>query len=572
MEALEETGPRLTMRRSRFHDELSTRPDRLSPQELQMLMQIMPEDEDGCVCPDILISVLESLRSEALHNSLVESDVGSLRKHLILLVRRHGLTADSTLPQWVIKKALLQADQLCLSRMQIHVILCLMDPGISGYVDVRIFLRICCTVIPYLFDTEVFNATAQRLSHEQADAARRAELLELEQMAGSAVKVKGGGAEGEEDGADGASPGGHGGAAGGQGEEPEVDREQVEKTLLHVFGLLDETHRGVLPVETMFKALHSGNDQVQGCQLSDKELRGLSAEMNVDENGDVVYAELIKTWVPIIFELRRSPLYEPLLRRDPFVAPVDENDLIPGPLIDLTKYEEEFPLLPPELIVIGGGSKRRDSKERRNSLGGNQFYRRPSKEDVGGGGLRRASTSKNLGSGEEVDLTENPATNAERRGSRSNLEQRMGARRSLVGQQNAGMQAKLKVRRQTTIEGSMDFGSKGRQEGSKTRDDGAQPSLRRRSVGARGDTPDSKERPSFMGASGERGGGRGGAGGGFYNGGGGSNASLRGAERRFRRGGSQSPDPAANLRQGSKNPPEPSRTLQRQGSKTGIAG
>merc|ERR1719487_2570973 len=139
------------------------------------------------VDPDLLIEVLETLRSEALHNSLVESDVRSLRKHLILLVRRHGLTADCTLPQWVIKKALLQADQLCLSRMQIHVLLCLIDPGISGLVNVKHFLGICCTVIPYMFETAVFNATAQRLSHEQADATRRAELLELEHMAGGVM-------------------------------------------------------------------------------------------------------------------------------------------------------------------------------------------------------------------------------------------------------------------------------------------------------------------------------------------------------------------------------------------------
>merc|ERR1719326_276206 len=113
----------------------------------------MPEDEDGSVCADMMIPVLENLRAEALHNSLVETDLGSLRKHLILLLRRHGLTHECALPQWVIKRVLLQADQLCLSRMQIHVLLCLMEPNISGFVNVRSFLRICCTVIPYIFDT-----------------------------------------------------------------------------------------------------------------------------------------------------------------------------------------------------------------------------------------------------------------------------------------------------------------------------------------------------------------------------------------------------------------------------------
>ena len=36
----EEMVMKLTMRRSRFHEELLQRPDRLSPQELQMLMQM----------------------------------------------------------------------------------------------------------------------------------------------------------------------------------------------------------------------------------------------------------------------------------------------------------------------------------------------------------------------------------------------------------------------------------------------------------------------------------------------------------------------------------------------------
>merc|ERR1719161_1701951 len=110
----------------------------------------------------------------------------------------------------------------------------------------------------------------------------------------------------------------------------EVDREQVEKSLTHAFSLLDDGRRGVLAAETIHKVLTSADAHVQ-------------------------------SWVPILFELRKSRLYESYLVKEPFKE-------IQKP--DLSELEKQFPVLPPELTQIG---ERRGS--RRHSKGS-----RPSKE------------------------------------------------------------------------------------------------------------------------------------------------------------------------------------------------
>jgi Ca2+-binding EF-hand superfamily protein len=340
------------MSRSCFHECLACRHDRVSPQELLRLMQMMPEDEEGRVRYDELQPNLEKLRSEALHNALVETDIASLRKHLILLLRRHGLTSDSTVPIWNLKRVLLQADQLCLTRLQIHVLLCMSIPNFSGMVDVNDFLQVCCGVIPRMFDSEHFTNFAQNAADESAAATKRAELAELEAM------TKGMQAAGK--GEDQDAPAEE--AAG------EVDREQVEKSLTHAFSLLDDGRRGSISVETMFKVLTSADAQVQSCQLSEPELRGLVAELVVDQNDEVAYKEHVQTWVPILFELRKTKIYEPYLQKEPFLN-------TPGLTVpDLSLLEMEFPLLPPELVQLGGDGRRMSRRLSKGSKNSSKEY------------------------------------------------------------------------------------------------------------------------------------------------------------------------------------------------------
>merc|ERR1719265_225151 len=157
-------------------------------------------------------------------NALVESDVLSLRTHLVLRFRRLGLGEDGKLSLWLIKDALLQADQVCLTRLQIHVLLCLAVPDSEGLVDIAEFLGMCCVIIPHMFDAKLFVDTAEHLILEHAENMRRAENEELAALGAARV-----------------------GAAGGDGEEAqekvEVDPETVERTLQQVLTLNDDQHR-----------------------------------------------------------------------------------------------------------------------------------------------------------------------------------------------------------------------------------------------------------------------------------------------------------------------------------------
>jgi len=333
------------MTRTCFKDCLAARHDRVSPQELQHLMQMMPEDEDGRVAYADLQEQLELLRVDCLHNALVETDIPSLRKHLILLLRREGLTADCTTHLWNLKRVLLQADQLCLSRLQIHVLLCMTSANMKGLVNCYEFLQVVCAAIPHMFSSELFANFAANVADEAAAATKRAELAELEAMTkGMTAK-----AAGDEE------------QAPVVEEAPEVDREHVEKSLTHAFAQQDEGRRGVLAAETMYKVLTSTDAQVQSCQLSEAELLGLAAEMSPDQNSEVAYKDHVQTWVPVLFELRRSRLYQPYLVKDPFKD-------IQKP--DLSELEKQFPVLPPELQQIGDqrrGSKRLGSKDSKGS-------------------------------------------------------------------------------------------------------------------------------------------------------------------------------------------------------------
>merc|ERR1719487_1982632 len=108
------------------------------------------------------------------------------------------------------------------------------------------------------------------------------------------------------------------------------------------------------------------HESVQQCQLSDSEVRGFIAEAVFDADHEIAYIDHIKTWVPIIFELRKSRVYDSVLAKD-WGADAAH-------LVDLQSYEVSFPLLPPEMALAlsrrnsrAGGS---DPPSRRNSRRG----------------------------------------------------------------------------------------------------------------------------------------------------------------------------------------------------------
>jgi len=345
-------------------------PERLSPQEVNRLMQMLPEDEDGFVHIEDITDRLKALRTESLLNALVETDVQSLRTHLVLKFRQLGLGQDARLKLWVIKHALLEADQVCLSRLQIHVLLCLCNPDEKGNVDVAVYLGVLCALIPHMCNAKTFVETSDRLQIEHEEARRRNVLAELAAL--GAAKVGNIGQEDEE-----------------QSKEPVVDQLTVERTLIQVLTLSEESHRSekTLAPESIFRILRSNDTQVQSCQLSEFEVCGLVAEMNLDARGEVAYIDHVKRWVPIIFELRKHQLLSAYLKEGS-----SETLGIQEP--DLAQLESLFPLLPEEEPKVVRRMSKRNSMERRSSKG--LVYRRMSPASCASilsqGSERRTST------------------------------------------------------------------------------------------------------------------------------------------------------------------------------------
>lgn len=271
--------------------QLSTR---ISPQEACRIMQMLPEDEDGFVRVESLLESLEALRSGALHNALVESDRHTLWQHLVNCFRQAGLSESGQLKIWQLMTAFLRADQICISRLQIHVLLCLALSSMDseGTVDVRSYVATCMGVIPHMLDAAILQATADHLQLEAAEMQRMKENAEIAALGASKVGTLG---QDEKE----------------KTLEVEVDQETVEKTLIQALG--DARGPATVQPNHLFAVLHSGDANVSACQLTPFELCGLVGEMMLDKNGEVEYVPHIKRTVGLIFELRRHDLLKAYL-------------------------------------------------------------------------------------------------------------------------------------------------------------------------------------------------------------------------------------------------------------------
>merc|ERR1719387_2377418 len=267
---------------------------------------MVKEDDYGCVAVDEFFQLLMQLRVDALHNAMIENDVRRLRLHLLRVVRdEYPFPDEEQVPIWSLRQVLLKADQILLSRSQVHVILCLLQPNVHGFVDLEYFLRFCCTIIPHFFDTAEFMEKAGQVAKENADEAA---AREAEELTGRKARQ-------EEDSDD---------------DDKAPDKEAVEKTLKHAFDVQESGQRsgpGYLGLPGFLAAMKT--DMAQS-QLSELELRGFIAEAIVDTNNEVQYMEHLKTWIPIIFSMKKSRLYEQILAKE-------------WEPVDLSRYEAEHP-------------------------------------------------------------------------------------------------------------------------------------------------------------------------------------------------------------------------------------
>jgi len=239
--------------------------------------------------------------------------------------------------------------------MQIHVILSIVHPNDIGEVDCEYFLRVACTVIPSMFDAGTFMDKAATIYKEKQDAQAKAELEELQGLTGPlSTKRRGADDEDQED---------------VQANAP--DREAVEQQLRKIveFQVGGSANSNSVHVAKFLEAMH--HESVAQCQLWESELHGFIAEAEIDERGEIAYHEHIKVWVPIMFELRRSRVYDAITSKD--------WSLDAQQLIDLSEYEKEFPMiLPYDDDDQRPGSQ---NSRRRPSLGKN-IQRRPSSRQL----------------------------------------------------------------------------------------------------------------------------------------------------------------------------------------------
>merc|ERR1740117_2395728 len=175
--------------------------------------------------------------------------------------------------------------------------------GPDGWVHVEAFLGTLCVLIPHMFNVDIFLESSERLQQQAADAQRARENAELAAL-GASKNTK------EEDNAE-------------KVQEVEVDQETVEKNLIQVFTLGDDLKRNPAAVapETIYGLIRGSTDtQVISCQLTDYEICGFLAEMNLDSRGEVAYIDHVKRTVPMIYELRNNQLLNAYLQEDAFAT------------------------------------------------------------------------------------------------------------------------------------------------------------------------------------------------------------------------------------------------------------
>merc|ERR1719409_2103972 len=173
----------------------------------------------------------------------------------------------------------------------------------------------------------------------------------------------------------------------GDGEEEEeddapVDRETVEKNLIHMMQVMDDKHHGSLLPEAVTTAV---NNCAESCKLSETEVRGLIGEITPEgEKGEVQFVEWVRCWVPIIFELRASPSFAP------FLGDLDEVEP-PIPTPDMRDLDRKFGMLP-RTEAEEEALRRGDDGSMRSSKRGSIKVSKCSKE--GSKGLLQLSSKK----------------------------------------------------------------------------------------------------------------------------------------------------------------------------------
>ncbi|CAD7949297.1 unnamed protein product [Amoebophrya sp. A25] len=368
--------------RMKLLEAISSIPERVTLQEKLLLMQLVPEvvkESDngkgslGRSAPTGMVfcqyeefrSTLQELRIQKVLNPLHETDSKMVRSAIVTAIRNGGIGERCPIWQW---RTLMMSLDISISRFQVHMILCMLQMDDIGTIDTVEAVNLSTTLIRWYFDPEVYHGRAVMIQEAQEAEKKRKELEELQEMSGVKKHVSN-----EDDDA-----------------EEFVDlalrdnREEIEKNLVAIIQTVDEDKTGFVPAPLLLKQLQSDWERgLGGGGLTLAEKRGFMGECQIlPETEDLVqYQKHIKTWIPILFELRKNAMAKRCLEVDNVV---DAGIL---ELLEMSQWESDFPVFS-SMIDASRGSKGRGGAfgSKRRSMEANR------RESMGeGGGSKRGS-------------------------------------------------------------------------------------------------------------------------------------------------------------------------------------
>eukprot|EP00388_Colpodella_angusta_P045071 GDKK01064875.1.p1 GENE.GDKK01064875.1~~GDKK01064875.1.p1 ORF type:complete len:721 (-),score=175.22 GDKK01064875.1:119-2260(-) len=313
-----------------------------SPQEIEMVMQTVTMDEDGQACYQDFRQTLAEVRRDARRYSVTETDVSSLRKHIIDVVQTTAVRMkgkERVLKSTECKKILLECSQLTLSRMDILCILAVLPTDNSGLVRVDDFVRYSVSLIHHFFSPETLVATAREVQRQRDEEAKAKQDHMMQGLGGVGVDAMQTGEENPEDTV-----------------ATILEAEQACKLLTNFF------HSRKIMTWAAFAEILFGTSESSaaylisafkesGLRMNDR--RALVAEAEPDAEDMIQPVDTVEKWIPIIAEIRTTPLYANIVKMEP--QELEES----GILLDLSQYEEEDVIAVPEGVDVGYGNNGR---------------------------------------------------------------------------------------------------------------------------------------------------------------------------------------------------------------------
>ncbi|PHJ17159.1 28 kda a-kinase anchor [Cystoisospora suis] len=197
--------------RGTFLECLQSRPERFSAREITLLMQIAPTDESGCVDFYTFPTMLRILRRESINHAVLEVDNQALNEELVAALNKVYVATERT-PRRLHGRA---------TAVRLH----------------SFYGKSTAARLP---------VSAECIAREAADAAARAEIEELQGLTGGKGRRKQSTKEVDAQKIDSSEDS-------EQGELP--DKETVEKTLIHLFTVIDDKRRGMISIQTFISTM-----------------------------------------------------------------------------------------------------------------------------------------------------------------------------------------------------------------------------------------------------------------------------------------------------------------------------